>query len=133
MAKVKVVLEVDIEALRKTRAEAIGEEDAKNESLSEAISQELGWVNQSGISVDSVEEQDEESELLKALNDSISNDEHGDDKEILNFLRNATEEQLDEQAHGYEFEVFPGETIEIIMWQPFDHFTLRMLAEHIGL
>lgn len=74
-----------------------------------------------------------EQEILQALNNSISNDEFGDDKHILNFLRNADEKTLDEMAHGYEFEPFKGALIEIVMWQPLESFTLRQLASHIGL
>lgn len=76
---------------------------------------------------------DPEQEMLDILNNSISNDEYGDDKLILEFLRNADEKTLDENAHGYEFEAYAGCNIEIIMWQPLEYFTLRQLASHIGL
>lgn len=132
MAKIKVILEVDLDQLKQTRIEAIGKREAKKESLSESISQELGWVNASGISVDSVEEVSEDKEILNLLNGAISNDEDGDDVAIIEFLRGADEDTLDEFAHGHEFE-HNGKTIEISMWEPLDHFTLRQLSDHVGL
>lgn len=134
MAKVKVVLEVDIETLRKVREENIGEEDAKNESLEEAISQELGWVNQSGISVDSIQEVDPDESIINSLREiTCPNDGKESNKEIIEFLRGADEKTLDEQAHGFEFKDKNGNVIEIIMWENCDHFSLRTLAEHIGV
>ena len=52
MAKFIVEIEVDEDQLRKARDEAGGDE---NEEITEAIQQELGWVNASGISVNSIE------------------------------------------------------------------------------
>jgi hypothetical protein len=40
---------IDVEKLRKTRAEDIGDEAANEEDLDEAISQEMGWVTSSGV------------------------------------------------------------------------------------
>lgn len=56
MAKYTVIINVDEEQLRKIREENVGEEEAKDESIEFAIEQEMGWVNQSGISVESVNE-----------------------------------------------------------------------------
>lgn len=55
MAKFMVIINVDEEDLKDARAESISEEDAENESIEFAIEQEMGWVNQSGISVQSIE------------------------------------------------------------------------------
>lgn len=60
----------------------------------------------------------------------IGNDER--DKAIVEFLRNADENTLNEMAHGFEF-THEGRTIEIIMWENCDHFTLRSLAKYIGV
>ena len=69
--------------------------------------------------------------IIDSLLQSTSGDV--DDAEvIIDFLRKANEKTLDEQAHGFEFE-HNGKIIEIIMWQPLEDFTLRQLAEHIGL
>lgn len=93
------------------------------------------WVIASAVKFfnDRIPKPDPEQKTLEILNNSISNDEHGDDKHILEFLRNADEEVLNENAHGYEFEAYPGCNIEISMWQPIEHWTLRMLKDHIGL
>lgn len=91
------------------------------------------WVIDSAVKFFNEKVFDPEKEMLEILNNSISNDEFGDDKAILEFLRDADDNVLDQNAHGYEFEPFEGALIEITMWQPLEHFTLRMLKEHIGL
>ena len=68
----------------------------------------------------------------KNISEVISNTSEGDDDAILSFLCNAKEETLNEMANGYEFE-HKGEIIEIIMWQPVEHWTLRQLAQHVGI
>jgi hypothetical protein len=136
MAKFRAILEIDEEQLKQTRIEAIGEEEAKNESLEEAVSQELGWVNQSGISLYSIKAEDEDQRILDSLAEITCPD--GDDnsierdKAIIAYLRNADEKTLDEMAHGHEFEL-DGKKYEIVMWENCDHFTLRSLCKHIGL
>jgi hypothetical protein len=129
MAKFKVILNVDEEQLRNIRTEAIGEEEANAESLESAVTAELGWVEQSGISLEAIEDQDAEQGLIDSLLEKISD---GDPKAIIAYLRSANEDTLDEMAHGHEFE-HEGKMEEIVMWQPLEHFTLRQLAESIGL
>jgi len=95
------------------------------------------WVLASAVKFfnDRIPKPDPEQGMLEILRNSISNDdlELGDDKHIIEFLRNADEAVLEEDAHGYEFEAYPGCNIEISMWQPIEHWNLRMLKEHIGL
>jgi hypothetical protein len=123
MAKFKVILNVDEEQLRNIRTEA------NAESLESAVTAELGWVEQSGISLEAIEDQDAEQGLIDSLLEKISD---GDPKAIIAYLRSANEDTLDEMAHGHEFE-HEGKMEEIVMWQPLEHFTLRQLAESIGL
>jgi hypothetical protein len=52
MAKFTLVIDVDIDELKKARAEA---GHGRRETICDAIEQELGWVNASGISVQSIE------------------------------------------------------------------------------
>lgn len=85
--------------------------------------------------IDSKNAQIPEKKILQTLRNSISGSdlEYEDDKAIVEFLRNANEKTLDKMADGYKIELFKGYKIEISMWQPLEHFTLRMLKEHIGL
>jgi len=132
MAKFTVVLNVDTDQLLTTRIDAIGKKAAKAESLEEALSQELGWVNQSGISLESVVKDHPDKDILKRLADAISNDDEGADEAIVAFLRRASGKTLHKNAHGFVFK-HKGKPYEIIMWQPLEHYTLQMLAEYIGL
>ena len=91
------------------------------------------WVLASAVRFFNEKVNDPEKKILEMLSHAISNDEFGDDKHIVEFLRNADEKTLDKQAHGYEFEAYAGCNVEIIMWEPLEHYTLRMLYEHIGL
>lgn len=75
----------------------------------------------------------EEKRLINNLSNCISNNDGIEtDRAIIEFLRNADEDTLDEMAHGYEFEL-GGNKYEIIMWQPLEHFSLRELSEQIDL
>lgn len=133
MAKVKVILNVDEEQLRNVRAENGG---SSEESLVEAITQEFGWLNQSGISLEAIVNEDEEQDILTRLGEITSPDGSDDsierDKAIVEYLRNVDTEKLDEHANGHEFEL-NGKNYEIVMWENCDHFTLGQLIEHIGL
>jgi hypothetical protein len=59
-------------------------------------------------------------------------DSDEDDKAIVEFLLEADDDVLDEPAHGFEFHK-DGKVIEIIVWEPIEHYTLRQLSEAIGM
>ena len=58
MSRWTIVVDVEEEELRQSR----DEEDEEDYSVSDAISAEMGWVAQSGIYVESIEEIKEEKD-----------------------------------------------------------------------
>lgn len=77
----------------------------------------------------------EESDIKKYTDNIVHytcQDSDEDDKAIVEFLLEADDDVLDESAHGFEFHK-DGKVIEIIMWEPLEHYTLRQLADAIGM
>lgn len=74
-----------------------------------------------------------DKDILYRLGEAICNDEVGEDEAIVAFLRRIKNDKTwNKQANGHKF-THQGKQIEITMWEPLDHFTLQMLAEHIGV
>jgi hypothetical protein len=87
-----------------------------------------------GITVESIQEKSPDENIINSLREvTCPSDGIESNEEIIEFLRGADEKTLDENAHGFEFKDKGGNTIEIIMWENCDHFTLRNLYEHIGI
>lgn len=92
------------------------------------------WMIDSAVKFFNAKVNDPEKQIIRRLQEvTCPNDGEQNNEEIIEFLREANENTLDEQAHGFEFKDKTGKTIEIIMWENCDHFTLRNLYEHIGI
>lgn len=89
------------------------------------------WVIKA--SVDFFNNQKEENQYVERIGNFISSSTQEEDAAIVKFLQEADEETLDQSAHGCEFHDGKGNVVEISMWEPLEHFTLRQLAEAIGL
>lgn len=96
-----------------------------------ALQKELGKL---GLTVESVHEINPDENIIRMLQEvTCPNDGVQNNEEIIEFLRNADFETLEEQAHGFEFKDKDGKLVEIIMWENCDHWTLRSLYRHIGI
>lgn len=88
------------------------------------------WVIKAAAEFMETKQQEPETLLGEVI--SGSDLEYEDSQEIVKFLQ-AKEYDPNTPAQGYEIEVFKGYTIEIVMWEPLKHYTLGMLAKHIGV
>jgi len=89
---------------------------------------------QKGVEYESIQEINPDENIIRMLQEvTCPNDGVQSNEEIIEFLRTADFETLEEQAHGFEFKDKTGKTIEIIMWENCDHWTLRSLYKHIGI
>jgi hypothetical protein len=83
-----------------------------------------------GIKNPTVEPYNPDEESIKRLGEVISNDEAEDDEAIIAFLRRAKGNTLYKSAHGHEFK-HKGRTVEIIMWEPCENWTIGQLVKHV--
>lgn len=89
------------------------------------------WVIKASVEFFNKKQEDEQ--YVNRIGNFISSSEVEEDRAIVKFLQEADEDVLSEFAHGFEFHDGKGNVIEISMWEPLEHFTLRQLAEAIGL
>jgi hypothetical protein len=135
MAKVKVILEIDIELLQNARREA-GIEELEEESLIFAIEQELGWVGASGISVREIQEMTAESEICDLLGQYLSTEvEHF--PKVISALTKALKNAPDAMVDDVVFDIGNDEEREeetISMWEPLEYkYTVEKFCELVGI
>lgn len=135
MTKVKVTLNIDLDLLRKARKEA-GIINPRKEPLTEAIEQELGWVNASGISVASIKEVSKESEIEEALGQYLSTESEHFPK-VIAALKKALRKSPDKMVDDVEFDIGSDDEVEmtsISMWEPLEYkYTVKNFCKMIGL
>ena len=70
-------------------------------------------------------------ELVRRLQEVVSMEDAEDIDAVVEYLENVPDDKLNESAHGFEFE-HNGRTVEIIMWQPVENWTIGQLNEHLN-
>lgn len=129
--KVTVILDVDKETLKEVRKQA----GFRGESLDEQISQELGWVEASGISVDSIE-------IIKPLTKMQIIGKHfdaylaGSDDISYTKIHAALKKALKENPDGMADHVkvlHKGERVTIDLIEDMQYTTVKRFCELCGI